>query len=83
MIERYGPLFEEVKTKSRWTTTIFIEQAVRRAIFLVIMFYIESATIQIIFLSFMNIAHAIYFGTLKPRSMPELNTIELVNEWFF
>lgn len=45
VIEHYGPLYEDVKTESRWTVAYSIVQSVRRLAFLAIMFYIENGTI--------------------------------------
>ena len=78
----FGNMYNLVKMKSRWTATYMLVSTVRRALFCVIMFFVRHPTIQIILLSYLNIAHVIYMGWLMPRSIRMLNYIELVNEFF-
>lgn len=43
--KHYNSLYNHVKTKNRWTATYFFEQAVRRGLYAIIMFFVRTPTI--------------------------------------
>lgn len=79
---KWGPIYEGLKTESKWTLAYYLIYILRRILFVFIVFFIPQGTIQLIFLQYMNMFVIMYQVLNKPLDSKLKNQIETANEIF-
>ena len=78
---RFGSLFEDIKTKSKWTMVYYLLFILRRITYCCIAFGLyDFPCLQVQCLMWMNLFFLIYQGSIKPFIQRTKNHIEMINE---
>lgn len=83
--ERWGVLYEELKTRDRWQLGYYLAFAGRRATYLLIGLYVvsdELLGIQWQSIMYLNLFYGVYLGATLPWQRSIYNKVELMNELF-
>lgn len=78
----WGPIYEGLRMKSKWTLAYYLVYTVRRIIYIFIVFYITQNGWQLVLLQYLNGFVIIYQLMHKPLDSQLKNRIEFVNEIF-
>ena len=78
----WGPVYEGLRMKSKWTLAYYLVYTVRRIIYVFIVFYITQCGWQLVLLQYLNMFVIMYQMIHKPLDSKLKNNIEFVNEVF-
>lgn len=81
--DRFGVLFEGIKTKSKWDLAYYLLYIIRRLTFCLIAISFKGNTVyQFQALYILNLFMGIYIGYNASKKSPSLNRVDLFNELF-
>lgn len=77
---KYGAFYDSIKTSDNYKLSYNIIFVLRRVIFCIALFALESGGCQLVLIYFNNLIYSIYFFHHMPKSIPYLQHLEMFNE---
>ena len=79
--EEYGYIYEDLATKSKLQASFHVVYILRRALFVVILFYLEKhSSLQLCFHMILTMFYIMYFAHIEPYEVRVANDWEIFNE---
>ena len=79
-METWGNLFQNIKTNTKYRLSFYLVFISRKAFLTYIAFFVDTSSLQIILIMFLNIFMILYIGSSYSLESLLLNRMEIFNE---